>query len=77
MSHDTSPEAAVIQASIHRRLTGAQRLQIAVEMSQLAREFALTRLRNVHPDWSDAQLKRELLRYSFLSTGTPLPPPLR
>jgi hypothetical protein len=77
MSHDTSPEAAAIQASIHRKLTGAQRLQLAVDMSQLAREFALSRLRHEHPDWTDAQLRRELLRYAFLSSGTPLPPPLR
>lgn len=72
---DTSPAAAALQTSIHRRLTGADRLRLALEMSIAARELALTRLRRQHPDWSESDLKRELLRYAFLST--PLPPPLR
>lgn len=72
---DTSPEAAEIQASIHRRMTGEQRLRLAVEMSVAARELTLARLRAQHPDWSDRELKRELLRYAFGSA--PLPEPLR
>lgn len=72
---DTSPEAAEIQASILRRLTGVERLDLAFEMSLFARELALTRLRAQHPEWSEAELKRELLRYAFGSD--PLPPPLR
>jgi hypothetical protein len=72
---DTSPEAAQIQASIHRRMTGEERLRLAVEMSVAARELTLARLRAQHPDWSDRELKRELLRYAFGSA--PLPEPLR
>ncbi len=72
---DTSPEAAAIQASIHRRMTGEQRLELAYEMSVFARELAMARLRAEHPDWSDREIKRELLRYAFGSA--PLPPPLR
>jgi hypothetical protein len=72
---DTSPEAAAIQASILRSMTGEQRLMLAVDMSLAARELALTRLRLQHPDWSEWELKRELLRYAFGSD--PLPPPLR
>ncbi len=72
---DTSPEAAEIQASIYRRMTGAERLRLAVEMSMAARELALARLRAEHPDWSDRELKRELLRYAF--GPAPLPEPLR
>jgi hypothetical protein len=72
---DTSPTAAAIQADIHRRMTGEQRLALAVEMSLAARELALTRLRLEHPDWSERELKLELLRYAFGSA--PLPPPLR
>lgn len=48
---------------------------MALDMSLTARELSLTGLRNRHPDWSEFELKRELLRYSFLSG--PLPPPLR
>jgi len=72
---DTSPEAAEIQASIYRRMTGEQRLRLAVEMSETARELALARVRAEHPDWSDWELKRELLRCAFGSA--PLPEPLR
>lgn len=50
---DTSPEAAAIQAEIHRRMTGTQRLDLAIEMSMFARDLALTRLRREHPDWSE------------------------
>jgi hypothetical protein len=75
----TTPTAAALQTSIHRRLARADRLGLALEMSLIAREFSRTRLRREHPDWSEAQLMRELLRYAFPSTPTPtpLPPPLR
>ncbi|MBI3014768.1 MAG: hypothetical protein HYY65_06865 [Candidatus Tectomicrobia bacterium] len=72
---DTSPAAAALQTRIHGGLTGSARLRIAVEMSLVAREMSLVRLRRQHPEWSDSELRRELLRYSFAS-GT-LPPVLR
>ncbi len=72
---DTSPEAAEIQAAIHRRMTGVERLRMAMEMSLAARELAAARLRLEHPEWSEHQIKCELLRYAFGSD--PLPPPLR
>ena len=77
---DTSQAALTLQVSIHRGLTGAQRLQVALDMSEWARELCLTRLRRRHPEWSDRDLKRELLRYAFLSGDGPraeLPLPLR
>ena len=73
---DTTPTAAALQLSIHRGLTGADRLGLALEMSLTAREFSLTRLRREHPHWSDAELTRELLRYAFLTAPTPTPTPL-
>lgn len=72
---DTTPEVQAIQDEIHRRMTGEQRLNLAIEMSEMARGFALARLRSEHPDWTEWELKRELLRYAFGSD--PLPPPLR
>ena len=70
---DTSRDAAALQTSIHRRLTGSQRLRVALDMSLDARELSLTRLRRQHPDWSEADLKRELLRYAFLPAPLPVP----
>lgn len=78
--NDTSPAAEEIQARIHRRMTGEERLVLALEMSESARELAIARLRRVHPDWTDRELRRELLRYAFLAVdGVPaeLPLPLR
>lgn len=72
---DPSPTAAEIQVKIHGRLTGSQRLKIALEISLAARQMALTRLRQRHPEWSGPELRREPLRYSF-APGT-LPPVLR
>jgi len=72
---DTTPVAQAIQVKVQRSLPGAQRLVIALEMSLVARELSLVRLRRQHPEWSDAELKRELLRYSFAANN--LPPGLR
>ncbi len=70
---DTSRAAAALQASIHRRLTGSQRLTIALEMSDFVRKLSLSRLRAEHPEWSEQDLKRELVRYAFLPATLPLP----
>jgi hypothetical protein len=72
---DTSPDAQAIQDEIHRRMTGEERLKLAFEMSEMARNFALARLRREHPDWTEWELKRELLRYAF--GAQPWPPILR
>ena len=66
---DTSSEAAALQIRILRGLSGVERLRLALEMSTLARELSLARLRREHPAWSDSQLKRELVRYAFMSTS--------
>lgn len=72
---DTNPTAAAIQVEILRSLTGSDRFLIAFQMSLTAREFSLARLRRQHPGWSEAALRRELMRYTF-HPGT-VPPPLR
>jgi hypothetical protein len=76
---DTTLSAARMQLAAQRRLTGEQRLSLAFEMSRLARQLLLTRLRHEHPDWSHRQLERELLRSAFLSEDRAgeLPLPLR
>ena len=63
---DTSQAAAALQLDILRRLTGVDRLRLAVDLSLTARALSMARLRQEHPDWSDVDLKRELLRYAFL-----------
>lgn len=68
---DTSPEAAEIQLEIFRRMTGEERLRRALELSDFAREVSLSRIRSEHPDWSDWEVKRELLRITFLPNPLP------
>jgi hypothetical protein len=76
---DTAPAAEEMQLAIQRRLTGEQRLALAVEMSRLARDLLLARLRHEHANWTSEELTRQVLRCAFLSEGLPadLPAPLR
>ena len=70
---DTSPEAAAAQIAAHRRLSGPERLGIALEMSVLARELVAAGVRAMHPDWPDDRVKKELLRRLFPAGAVPHP----
>jgi hypothetical protein len=59
---DTSPEAAAIQTDIFRRMPGAQKVRMAMEMSELVRKLACARLRSTHPEWTELQVMLELIR---------------
>ena len=72
---DTSPEAAEVQLNVFRRMSGEQRLNLALEMSDFARGLSLSRIRSEHPEWSEWEIRRELLRLDFLPR--PLPAGLR
>jgi hypothetical protein len=56
-------------------MTEEQRLLLALEMSLFARSLAKAGIRHEHPDWTDGQVARELLRLAFLPQ--PLPEKLR
>ena len=68
---DTTPEARAIQERILRNMSGEQRLLLAWDMSLFARELARTAIQHDHPDWSEAQVARELLRRAFLPAPLP------
>jgi len=72
---DTSPSAHAVQLQIQRAMPGERRLMMALEMSLFARELTKRRIQQEHPDWTEAQVVRELLRLAFLPA--PLPAPLR
>jgi hypothetical protein len=72
---DTSPEARAKQDEILRAMSGEQRMALAYEMSMFARDLAREGIRRDHPDWTEAQIARELLRLAFLPA--PLPPGLK
>ena len=68
---DTSPSAQALQLQIQRAMLGEQRLLLALEMSLFARELANERIRREYPEWSDAQVARELVRPTFLPAPVP------
>jgi hypothetical protein len=71
---DTSPEAARVQIELLRNMTGEQRIKIAFKLTDFMRRMALSRIRSEHPEWTEWEVKRELLRIAFLPK--PLPPGL-
>jgi hypothetical protein len=68
---DTTPDAERVQLEVLRRMTEEQRLRIALEMSHATRETVLGRIRAENPGWTDWQVKRELLRLTFLPDPLP------
>ena len=52
-------------------MTGEQRILEVLEMSRFARELAKAKIRGDHPDWSESQIARELLRLAFLPDPLP------
>ena len=72
---DTTPAAGALQLQIQRAMSGEQRIFLAFEMSLFARELAKEGVRRDHPEWTEAQVARELLRQAFLPA--PLPAGLR
>ncbi|HEY7352054.1 MAG TPA: hypothetical protein VH596_04730 [Terriglobales bacterium] len=72
---DTTSAAEAIQFEILRTMSGEQRLLLAFEMTDFARELAKAGIRREHPEWLEARVTRELLRLAFfpapLPTGLP------
>ena len=65
MPFDTIPEAATIQEEIFCRMTTAQRLICALEMSESLRNVALAGLRIRRPEANAHELSRELLHIMY------------
>jgi len=57
---DTTPEAAAIQERIHRQLGPSGRLELAIELSEVARSFTVAGIRQRHPEYSEQDAIRAL-----------------
>ena len=68
---DTHPRVEAIQRRMEAAMTGEQRLLEALEMSVFAREFAKSKIRRDHPEWTESQVSREILRLEFLPEKLP------
>jgi hypothetical protein len=72
---DTSPAANDIQLNILRRMSGPERLRIAIDLSEFARKLAFVGIEHDQPGLTKPQLIREFLR-RVLAKGD-CPPVLR
>ena len=68
---DTSPKVRKLEMQMEAAMTGEERLLKALEISLLVREFAKSRIRSTHPEWSESQVAREVLRLQFLPKQLP------
>lgn len=71
MPFDTSPEAAAVQLRVLKAMSDEQRAQVALDMSESLRAIARERIQQEHPDWSERQVIRELLRLAFFPAPVP------
>ncbi len=71
---DTHPEAERVRLETLRKMSGEERVKIVFQMSNFMRKMAVSRIRAEHPEWTEWEVKRELLRLAFLPA--PLPPGL-
>jgi hypothetical protein len=59
---DTTVEAVRKQFEILRRLTPQKRALISFEISDNIRQNVIAGIKKLHPDFTDTQIKKELLR---------------
>ena len=59
---DTTVEAVRKQFEILRRLPPQKRALISFEISDTVRQNVITGIKKLHPDFTDTQIKKELLR---------------
>lgn len=52
-------------------MSGEQRLLLAFEMTEFARELAREGIKREHPDWPESRVIRELLRLAFFPEPLP------
>jgi len=59
---DTTIEAARKQIEILRKMSSQKRALISFELSDNVRQNAISGIKKLHPDFTDSQIKMELLR---------------
>jgi hypothetical protein len=62
VSPDTTEEAARVQREVYRRMSPARRLQLIFEMNEHLRKLLAAGVRSRHPDYTEAQVKRAVIR---------------
>jgi hypothetical protein len=62
MTTDTDDAAQRVQLAANRRLSASERVRLAVEMSEAARRIAIDGERRRHPELTEEQARRVVLR---------------
>ena len=61
-----------MQIELLRAMSPEQRLLLAIEMSEFARELAKDGIRRDHPEWPESRVIEELIRLAFFPEQIPL-----
>lgn len=56
-AHDTTPEADAVQFAVYRRMSDSRRLELALQMSDEARRITAAGIRDLHPEYTDAEVE--------------------
>ena len=59
---DTTPDAAAVRAAVLGRMTGEQRVELALELSETTRAIAREGIRSRHPEYDERQATLALYR---------------
>jgi hypothetical protein len=65
VARDTTRSASALQDDIHRRFDAADRLRMAIEMSEFARSLSRAGLRSRQPELTDAELDVEMINQLY------------
>lgn len=63
------PEYTPEYVASMRRMTGAQKLEMAAALRRMARHIKTSAVKRRHPDWTEAQIQREVSRIILLSSS--------
>jgi len=59
---DTTPEAALVQREIFRRMSPSRRLELACQMSDFLRDVVAAGVRSRHPEYDEYKVKLAVVR---------------
>jgi hypothetical protein len=62
---DTTPKAFAYHVERYRQLGPAGRSQMAAELSETLRQTSLASMRRRHPEYSEAEIRREFVRLVY------------
>jgi len=65
MQTDTSPEIDRLQIERLRQATPAERLRVALNMSDTVMWLSRQAIARLHPEWDDRQVRREFARVHY------------